>query len=83
MDLNMDSATPHARLFNMPAEALADSLASKEVSPQGSAAGMRLLSFYISHAAKRLSPSRLRSLEKARKLLAARMERELRQKSAA
>jgi hypothetical protein len=83
MDLNMDSATPHPNLFNMPAEAIADSLASKEVSPQGTAAGMRLLSFYISHAAKRLSPSRLRSLEKARKLLAARMERELRQKSAA
>jgi hypothetical protein len=44
---------------------------------------MRLLAFYISHSAKRLSPSRLRSLEKARKLLAARMDRELRQKSAA
>jgi hypothetical protein len=67
----------------MPAEALADSLASKEANPQGAAAGMRLLAFYISHGAKRLSPSRLRSLEKARKLLAARMEREMRQKSAA
>jgi hypothetical protein len=44
---------------------------------------MRLLAFYISHSAKRLSPSRLRSLEKARKLLAARMDRELRQMSAA
>jgi hypothetical protein len=44
---------------------------------------MRLLTFYISHAAKRLSPSRLRRLEKARKLLAARIDRELRQKSAA
>ena len=44
---------------------------------------MRLLEFYISHAAKRLSPSKLRRLEKARKLLAARMDRELKQKSAA
>jgi hypothetical protein len=79
----MDTASPHVGLFTMPPEALADSLASKEVSPQGTAAGMRLLTFYISHSAKRLSPSRLRSLEKARKLLAARMDRELRQKSPA
>ena len=79
----MQPSNPPVGLFNLSAEALADSLASKEVSPQGTAAGMRLLSFYLSHAARRLSPSRLRSLEKARKLLAARMERELRQKSAA
>lgn len=81
--MNRDAASTHAGLFTMPAEALADSLASKEVSPQGIAAGMRLLTFYISHSAKRLSPSRLRSLEKARKLLAVRMDRELRQKSVA
>jgi hypothetical protein len=79
----MDPANPHPGLFAQPPEALADSLASKEVSPQGTAAGMRLLEFYISHAAKRLSPSRLRRLEKARKLLAARMERELKHKNAA
>jgi hypothetical protein len=81
--LNIDPASPPVGLFKMPAEALADSLASKDVSPQGIAAGMRLLTFYISHSAKRLSPSRLRSLEKARKLLAVRMDRELRQKSVA
>lgn len=81
--MNTLPSSPPAGLFNMSAEALADSLASKEVSPQGTAAGMRLLSFYLSHAARRLSPSRLRSLEKARRLLAARMKRELRQKSAA
>jgi len=81
--LNMNPAGPHAGLFTMSPEALADSLASNEVSPQGTAAGMRLLRFYISHSAKRLSPSRLRSLEKTRKLLAARMDRELRQKSPA
>ncbi len=64
-------------------EALAESLASQAVSPQGAASGMRLLTFYLSHAARRLSPSRLRSLEKARKLLAARMDRELREKKLA
>ena len=79
----MDLAAPPVGLFNLSGEELADSLASKEVIPQGPAAGMRLLAFYISHSARRLSPARLRSLEKARKLLATRMEKELRQKSAA
>jgi hypothetical protein len=81
--LKMDSAIPHPGLFALPPQTLADSLASKEVSPQGTAAGLRLLEFYISHAAQRLSPARLRRLEKARKLLAARMEHELKHKSAA
>ena len=79
----MESVRPPAGLFAMNAEAIADSLASKEVSPAGPASGMRLLRFYISHAAKRLSPSRLRSLEKAQKLLAARVDRELRRQNAA
>lgn len=83
LDLKPDSAHPTAGLFTMNAQAIADSLASKEVSPQGPASGMRLLTFYLSHSAKRLSPSRLRSLEKARKILAARMDRDLRKKDAA
>jgi hypothetical protein len=62
-------------------EALAESLASS--TPQGAASGMRLLAFYLSHSARRLSPSRLRSLEKARKLLAARLDRELKEKKVA
>jgi len=66
----------------MTPEALADSLASRAVWPQGPESGMRLLRFYISHAAKRLSPSQLRKLEKAQKLLAARVERELKGKAA-
>jgi hypothetical protein len=72
-----------ADLFTLTPEALADSLASKAVSPQGPESGMRLLRFYISHSAKRLSVSRLRKLEKAQKLLAARMERELKRQQAA
>jgi hypothetical protein len=64
----------------MSPEALADSLASKPISPNGPASGLRLLTFYLSHSAKRLSPSRLRSIEKARKILTARLDRELRGK---
>lgn len=64
-------------LFTMPAEAIADSLASKDISPQGPSSGLRLLTFYINYAGKRLSPSRLRNLEKAKKLLADRVAREM------
>jgi tRNA(adenine34) deaminase len=81
--LNPSPAHPPIGLFAMTAEAIADQLASKEVSPQGPASGLRLLAFYISHSAKRLNPSRLRNLEKARKLLAARLEQQLRHKTAA
>jgi hypothetical protein len=75
--LNVPCAQPPVGLFLMPPEAIADWLASPEVSPQGSASGLRLLTFYIRHAARHLSPTRLRRLEKARKLLTARLDREL------
>lgn len=64
-------------LFKRDPETIAASLASKEVSPQGPVSGMRVLSFYLSHAGKALSPSRRRDLEKAKKLLAARVEQTL------
>lgn len=65
------------KLFTMPAEAIAESLASKEISPQGPASGLRLLTFYINYSGRGLSPSRRKNLEKARKLLAERVVREL------
>ncbi len=63
-------------LFALPAESIAESLASRELSPQGASSGLRLLTFYISYAAKWLSPSRRRKLEKAKKLLSDRITRE-------
>ena len=64
-------------LFNKDAKTIAESLASKEVSPHGPAAGMRMLSFYLTNSSRFLSPSRRRALEKARKLLSARLEEAL------
>lgn len=64
-------------LFTMPAERIAESLASRELSPQGPSAGLRLLTFYMNYAGKRLSPSRRRNLEKAKKLLEDRITRDL------
>jgi len=66
-----------AGLFARPAEAIAELLASSDVSPQGASSGLRLLTFYINYAGKRLSPSRRKNLEKAKKLLSDRVTREL------
>ena len=66
-------------LFAQDAETIAASLASKEVSPQGPATGMRVLTFYISRAGRTLSASRLKKLEKARKLLLAQVEKALKE----
>ena len=71
---------PPAGIFALPAEKIAESLASEKVSPQGAASGMRLLTFYLNYAGKRLSASRRRTLEKARKLLSDRVVREIREK---
>ena len=62
-------------LFAKDPETIAASLASREVSPQGPATGMRVLLFYITRAGRRLSASRLKKLEKARKLLSMEVER--------
>jgi len=61
----------------MPAKNIAESLASRENSPQGPSSGLRLLTFYMNYAGKWLSPSRRRNLEKAKKLLEERVTREL------
>jgi hypothetical protein len=66
-----------ASLLASSPEVIAESLASKETVPDGPAIGMRMLTFYISYGGKHLSISRRRNLERAKKLLAARMERML------
>jgi Protein of unknown function (DUF3175) len=66
-------------LFAKDPETIAASLASKEVSPQGPDTGMRMLTFYISRASRRLSPSRRKKLEKARKLLMMQIEKAAKQ----
>jgi hypothetical protein len=68
-----------AGLFAMDPEAIATSLASKEVSPQGPATGMRVLSFYITRSGRQLSPSRRKKLEKARKLLLVHVEKAIKE----
>jgi len=64
-------------VFKLSAEKIAESLASPAVSPRGASSGLRLLTFYMNYAVKRLSPARRRTLEKAKELLIERVTREL------
>ena len=68
------STNPPEGLFNRSAETIARALASKKVSPRGPGSGMRMLSFYINRAGKNLSAARKRELERAKELLAARVQ---------
>lgn len=71
-----DSTYPPEGLFTKSAATIARSLASGEVSPKGPASGMRMLTFFINRAGKNLSTSRRAELEKAKKLLSARIKRD-------
>jgi Protein of unknown function (DUF3175) len=67
--ITTDSTHPQAGLFNQGAKTIAQELASKQVSPKGPSSGMRMLTFYINRAGKNLPASRLKVLERAKKLL--------------
>ena len=69
-----------AGLFTNDPKTIAESLASREISPEGPASGMRVLMFYISHAGRNLAASRRRNLEKARKILSALIQRQLQER---
>jgi uncharacterized protein DUF3175 len=71
-----DSTHPPAGLFTRSASTIARTLASKKVSPKGLGSGMRMLTYFINRAGRGLSPKRRAELEKAKSLLARRVERE-------
>jgi tRNA(adenine34) deaminase len=71
-----DSTHPPKDLFTKSAPVIARSLASKKVSPKGPASGMRMLTYFINRAGKGLTASRKKELERAKRLLHARIESE-------
>src|ERR1700728_1460057 len=73
--VDTESTYPGEGLFKKDAATIARSLASKKVSPKGPASGMRMLTFYVNRAGKNLTKSRLRVLERAKKLLHERIEK--------
>jgi hypothetical protein len=68
-----DSTHPRKGLFTKGASTIARELASKKVSPKGPGSGMRMLTYFINRGGKGLATSRRRELEKAKELLAKRM----------
>jgi Protein of unknown function (DUF3175) len=81
-----DSTHPPEGLFNQSAATIAESLASKKVSPKGPGSGMRMLTYYVNRAGHNLGPSRRAELEKAKSLLSkqvARAKESKKQKKAA
>jgi hypothetical protein len=71
-----DSTHPQAGLFTKKASTIARALASKKVSPKGPGSGMRMLTYFINRGGRNLSASRRAELEKAKALLAKRIQRE-------
>ena len=71
-----DSTHPPAGLFTRSASTIARTLASGKVSPKGPGSGMRMLNYFINRAGRGLSPKRRAELEKAKALLAKRVQTE-------
>lgn len=69
-----DSTHPEKGLFTKKASIIARSLASNKVSPKGPSSGMRMLTYYINRAGNGLSAARRRELEKAKTILARKIE---------
>ncbi len=76
-----DSTHPQKGLFTKDAATIARSLASKRVSPKGPGSGMRMLNYFINRAGHNLSPSRRKTLERAKSLLSKRIARSRPRKS--
>ena len=77
-----DSTHPPKDLFTRTAPVIARSLASKRVSPKGPGSGMRMLTYFINRAGKGLSPSRRKTLERAKQLLHQRIEKDKQKRAA-
>jgi uncharacterized protein DUF3175 len=75
-DVKTVSTYPPEGTFTKDAETIARTMASKEVSPKGIGSGIRMIQFFINRAGKGLPPERKRELEKAKKLLQAKLKEE-------
>ena len=69
------STFPPAGLFTKDARTIARTMATRRVSPKGIASGIRMIQFFINRGGKGLSPGRRRELERAKRMLQARLDR--------
>ena len=78
-----DSTHPPAGLFTKDASTIANTLASKEVSPKGPGSGMRMLTYFINRAGRGISATRRKELERAKSLLSRKIQQRKRGQSGA
>ena len=69
--IKTDSTHPPEGLFTKDAGTIAESMASKKVSPGGIGSGIRMVQMFINRAGKNLEPDRKQELEKAKHKLQA------------
>jgi Protein of unknown function (DUF3175) len=70
-----DSTHPPSGLFTKSAATIVRTLSSKKVSPKGMASGLRMLTYFMNRAGRRLSDERRAELQKAKRTLSARIQR--------
>jgi tRNA(adenine34) deaminase len=70
------STYPPRDIFTRDAQTIARAMASKKVSPKGVGSGIRMIQFFINRAGKNLSAARKRELEKAKRILEARVAKD-------
>ena len=63
------STFPPERTFTKDAKSIAKTMASKKVSPRGIGSGIRMIQFFINRAGKNLPAKQKNELEKAKKIL--------------
>ena len=68
-DVHTDSTAPPESLFTKDARTIARRLACKKVSPKGIGSGIRMLQYFINRGGRKLSPTRRRELERAKRML--------------
>ena len=72
-DVKTVSTYPPRGLFTKDAETIARTMAGKKVSPRGIGSGIRMIQFFINRAGKDLPAARRRELEKAKRILQAKL----------
>ncbi|HET6884340.1 MAG TPA: DUF3175 domain-containing protein [Pirellulales bacterium] len=74
--VNTESTFPEEGLFKQDARTIARSMASKKVSPKGIGSGIKMVQFFINRGGKNLPAKQKRELEKAKKILQEKNEKQ-------
>jgi len=73
-DVKTVSTYPPRAPFTKDAATIARTMARKMISPKGIASGIRMIQFFINRAGKKLPKGRKRELEKAKRILQAKLK---------